>query len=76
MHDRIENELVHSVAFRVTEAQWLKLKRIADQEGTSVPQLAKAALFQNAGVEPQPQSRSSYGQKLRRKVSPRPGAAR
>ena len=38
-----EDALVHSVAFRVTEAQWLKLRKKAQQEGTSVPRLAKAA---------------------------------
>jgi hypothetical protein len=75
MSERSENDLVHSVAFRVTEAQWLKLKQRADQEGTTVPQIAKTALFEKIGLEAQPQSRSSYGQKSRQKLlSPRGGA--
>ena len=74
MHEHAENELVHSVAFRVTEAQWLKLKQRADQEGKSVPQLAKAALFEKVGVEARPQSRSTYGQKPRQKMSSPRGA--
>lgn len=62
-----ESDLVHSVAFRVTEAQWLKLQERAEQEGTSIPQLAKAVLFERVGVEASGRSRSTYGQKYRRK---------
>lgn len=32
MNQRSENELVHSVAFRVTEAQWIKLQQRAESE--------------------------------------------
>ena len=67
MDERAESELVHSVAFRVTEAQWLKLQKRAEQEGTSIPQLAKAAVFEKVGVEASARSRSAYGQKARRK---------
>jgi hypothetical protein len=35
------DELVHSVAFRVTEAQWLNLQKRAKEAATSIPQLAK-----------------------------------
>ena len=70
-----ENGLFHSVAFRVTEAQWLKLKQKADQKGTSISQLAKAALFESAGVEPRPQARNRYGQKPRQKTSSPRGVA-
>ncbi len=47
-----KNDLVHSVAFRVTESQWLKLQQQAEIEGTSIPQLAKAAVFEKIGVQP------------------------
>ena len=45
-----EPELLHSVAFRVTEAQWLTLQKRAQQLETTVPQLAKLALFRKARV--------------------------
>lgn len=75
MDERAETDLVHSVAFRVTEAQWLKLQRRAQQEGTTVPQLAKAALFEKLGVEVPAKPRSRYGQKPRRKSTASRGAA-
>ena len=38
MDERADTDLVHSVAFRVTEAQWLKLQQRAQEEGKSIPQ--------------------------------------
>lgn len=67
MAEREKEELRHSVAFRVTEAEWIDLKKRAVKESTSIPQLAKLALFKMLGVELPVRSRSSYGQKPRRK---------
>ena len=67
MDDRAETDLVHSVAFRVTESQWLKLQQYAQQKGATIPQLAKAALFDKVGVEARLKDRRSYGQTPRRK---------
>lgn len=66
MDERAETDLVHSVAFRVTESQWLKLQRYAQQKGATIPQLAKAALFEKVGVQARPRGRRSYGQTSRR----------
>jgi len=41
----------HSVAFRVTEGQWTRLQQMAKQKGTTVPKLAKSALFEKLGVD-------------------------
>ena len=73
MDERTEADLVHSVVFRVMEAQWLKLQRRAQQEGTTVPQMAKAALFDKVGVEATVGSRRGYGQEPRRKREARRG---
>jgi len=75
MPDLAGEELVHSVAFRVTEAQWRRLQQRANQEGTSISKLAKAALFEKIGIETQPHSRSRYGQKPRQKKSSPSGPA-
>jgi len=40
----------HSVAFRVTEGEWQKLLRAANQEGTSIPRFTKRAVFQKLGL--------------------------
>ena len=72
MRELAEGELVHSVAFRVTEAQWRRLQQWASQEGNSIPQLAKAALFEKAGMETRSHSRSRYGQKPRQARKPSP----
>jgi hypothetical protein len=50
MADR-PNPKVHSVAFRVTEGEWGRLQRRAQEEGTTVPELAKAALFEKIGLK-------------------------
>lgn len=67
MDENTETDLVHSVAFRVTETQWLKLQHHAQQEGTTIPQLAKAAVFEKIGIETSLKGRRSYGQATRRK---------
>ena len=59
-------ELVHSVAFRVTEAQWTSLQKWAKQEATTIPQLAKLALFERLGIEDPPRKKGPYGQKPHR----------
>ena len=61
-------ELVHTVAFRVTEEQWRRLQHLAGEGGTSIPQLAKAALLGKIGLEVKPLSRSLYGQKPRNRT--------
>lgn len=58
---RSSNELKHSVAFRVSEHEWQKLRAEAEKAGTTVPQLAKQLLFSQIGVEYQPKKRA-YGQ--------------
>ncbi len=50
MADR-PNPNVHSVAFRVTEDEWSKLQRKAREKGSTVPELAKAALFEKIGLK-------------------------
>ena len=55
------NDLKHSVAFRVDEHEWQKLRAEAEKAGTTVPQLAKQLLFSQVGVDYQPK-RSVYGQ--------------
>jgi hypothetical protein len=69
MAGRRKEELLHSVAFRVTEAQWIDLRKRAGQQATSIPQLAKLALFKMLDIELPHRSRSSYGQKPRGKDS-------
>jgi hypothetical protein len=59
--------LVHSVAFRVTEAQWIDLQRCAEKEAATVPQLAKLALFERFGIKAPPRLNSPYGEKQSRK---------
>lgn len=54
--------LLHSVAFRVSEDQWVALQRYAEKKETTVPQLAKAVLFEKAGLEVRPDVRRRYGQ--------------
>lgn len=49
---------VHSVAFRVSEGDWNKLQRLAKEKGTTVPELAKAALFEKIGLKAALKSRS------------------
>jgi hypothetical protein len=60
-------KIAHSVAFRVTEAQWLKLQQIAQQEETSIPQLAKSVLFESVGIKTE-SKRRRYGQILNTKT--------
>jgi hypothetical protein len=55
------NDLKHSVAFRVNEQEWQKLRAEAEKAGTTVPQLAKRLLFSQVGVEYHPKRRV-YGQ--------------
>jgi len=40
----------HSVAFRVTEEEWQKLLRAANQAGTSIPRFTKRVVFQKLGL--------------------------
>lgn len=62
---RAEPSLVHSVAFRVSEDQWIALQRYAENEGATIPQVAKAALFERAGLETRAEGRRRYGQMKR-----------
>lgn len=55
-------QLKHSVAFRVTEPEWIRLKSIAENNGVSVPQLAKDLLFKSAGLHSSKRKKSPYGQ--------------
>lgn len=68
MAARNSDGLMHSVAFRVTEAQWKSLQQVAQSQMTTVPQLAKQILFEQAGLEIEPLKRQAYGQ-IRRKKS-------
>ena len=56
--------LQHSVAFRVTDKEWRTLKRKAEQERTTVPQLAKSLLFGKFGFEPPKPKRNFEGQRM------------
>lgn len=62
---RAETNLVHSVAFRVTEEQWIALQRYAGIEGLTIPQAAKEALFERVGLEIRAEGRRRYGQTRR-----------
>ena len=55
-------QLRHSVAFRVTEDEWRLLKSFAENEGLTIPRLAKRCLFDVAKVKLQTVERRSYGQ--------------
>jgi hypothetical protein len=55
------DQLRHSVAFRVTESEWIKLQSIAGDNGVTVPQLAKELLFKSAGLRPSERKKSPYG---------------
>ena len=61
-----EHELRHSVAFRVTEAEWRTLQQAAKKLGVSVPQMAKQRLFEATGLQPLEAKRSAYGHKPNR----------
>lgn len=65
---RDDEQLKHSVAFRVTESEWIRLQAIAERNGATVPQLAKELLFKSAGLRPPGRKRSPYGQTA---ISPR-----
>lgn len=56
-----KERLTHSVAFRVTEEEWVKLQDIADEAGATVPQLSKTLLFKAAGLRPPKRKKSPYG---------------
>lgn len=58
-------QLRHSVAFRVTESEWIKLQAIAGESGVTVPQYAKALLFKSVGLRPSERRKSPYGQTAR-----------
>lgn len=62
---RGDQGLVHSVAFRVTEEQWVALQWHAESNGTTIPQLAKEVLFERVGLEAPAESRRRYGQTKR-----------
>lgn len=62
---RGDQSLVHSVAFRVTEEQWVALQRHAEDNETTIAQLAKEVLFERVGLETPAESRRRYGQTKR-----------
>jgi hypothetical protein len=59
---RAKPNLVHSVAFRVSEEEWIALQRYAENEGATIPQVAKAALFERVGLATRRDDRRRYGQ--------------
>jgi hypothetical protein len=50
----------HSVAFRVTAEEWQKLMQAAERTGSSIPRIAREALFQKLRL------RSGSGQARRK----------
>ena len=56
------DQLRHSVAFRVTETEWKRLQATAQKDGVTVPQLAKELLFKSVGLRPVERKKSRYGQ--------------
>ena len=60
-----EPSLVHSVAFRVTEDQWIALQRYAENKEATIAQVAKAVLFERVGLETRAVGRRRYGQTRR-----------
>jgi hypothetical protein len=60
-----DQSLVHSVAFRVTEEQWVALQRYADNSKTTIPQIAKQVLFERVGLKTKVATRRRYGQTKR-----------
>lgn len=59
-----KENLNHSVAFRVTESEWGVLQSTAKKQKITVPQLAKALLFESVGLGIPQSTRNSYGQKI------------
>lgn len=70
---RADSELVHSVAFRVSEEQWVALQQYAATRESSIPQVAKEALFERAGLKPRAEDRRRYGQAKRGATSAKTG---
>lgn len=62
---RGDQNLVHSVAFRVTEEQWVALQRYAQNNETTIPQLTKEVLFERVGLKNRVERRRRYGQTKR-----------
>ena len=62
-------QLRHSVAFRVTEPEWARLQAIAESSGITVPQIAKELLFESAGLPSPRRKRSNYGQAAGQRTS-------
>jgi len=60
-----ESSIVHSVAFRVSEDQWLALQRYAEKAGLTIPEVARTALFERVGLETRANGRRRYGQSKR-----------
>lgn len=53
-----EKDGKHSVAFRVSDAEWLRLKALSAKLNKSVPQLAREALFKEASLLDEPRSKT------------------
>lgn len=68
---RAKSDLVHSVAFRVSEDQWKALQRYAQNSGTTIPQVAKATLFETVGLTVRDEGRRRYGQRRRGNRGPK-----
>jgi hypothetical protein len=47
----------HSVAFRVTEAEWRALQETARREKSTVPKLAKQLVFERFSIGPSEQKK-------------------
>ena len=54
--------LKHSVAFRVTNYEWVELQKIAEKRGVTLAQYAKELLFKSAGLHVNKRRKRSYGQ--------------
>jgi hypothetical protein len=70
---RGDQSLVHSVAFRVTEEQWVALQRYAGNNAITIPQLAKEVLFERAGLGTPAERRRRYGQTKRDQTTVKTG---
>lgn len=71
---RDNDQLGHSVAFRVTETEWVTLQSIAEDHGVALPQLAKQLLFKSAGLrytEPKKRTKRRASRTQARKSAPR-----
>lgn len=65
--ENIDKKLVHSVAFRVSEEEWIILNEYIARHKTSIPKLSKETLFEKVGIKTKKSNKRSYGQLINRK---------